>query len=127
MRIFAMTVAALLMLATNPAGAQPAPEEHWSSYRDFWFDFDSARIDAADAIKVADVAAYAKGNPTHHIGIDGAAGEDTQLDARRVGSVRDALIKAGVPAESIYTGDFGSAQLRRARRVEVLVDRRDRQ
>jgi outer membrane protein OmpA-like peptidoglycan-associated protein len=114
--------AALLMLAAGLASAQPAREERWSSYRDFWFDFDSVRIDATDAVKVADVAAYLKSNPTHRIGIDG---EGTELDARRMAMVREALIKAGVPASKISTGAFGSAQLRRERRVEVLVDRRD--
>jgi outer membrane protein OmpA-like peptidoglycan-associated protein len=113
------------MLSCGLCGAQALDEARWSSYRDFWFDSGSTRIDATDASKVADVAAYLKSNPTHRVGIDGATGESGELDARRVGSVREALIRAGVPENRIRTGEFGSAQLRRARRVEVLVDRRE--
>jgi outer membrane protein OmpA-like peptidoglycan-associated protein len=116
-------MAVQLLLVATLAGAQAVGEHGWSSYRDFWFDFESARIDATDAIKVAEVAAYMKDNPTHRVGIDGAVG--SELDARRVDSIRDALVTAGVPVHRIYTDAFGSAQLRRARRVEVLVDRRE--
>jgi outer membrane protein OmpA-like peptidoglycan-associated protein len=106
---------------------EQAPEgEHWSSYRDFWFDYNSSRIDASDATKVTDIAGYLKQNPSFRLAIDGAlpAG-DTDLSDRRIDSVREALIAAGVPAYKIYTGTFGDPLLRRERRVEVLFSTRD--
>src|SRR6266850_1472337 len=47
------------------------------------------------------------------------------LSDRRIDSVREALIAAGVPAYKIYTGTFGDPLLRRERRVEVLFSPRD--
>jgi outer membrane protein OmpA-like peptidoglycan-associated protein len=53
------------------------------------------------------------------------------LNQRRVATVRDALIQAGMPAERIETGTFGTDRFscnstteqcsQRERRVEVLV------
>jgi outer membrane protein OmpA-like peptidoglycan-associated protein len=43
------------------------------------------------------------------------------LSDRRVNTVRDALIQAGVPAYRIQAGAFGDTGLRRDRRVEVLI------
>ena len=104
---------------------QAADGERWSSYRDFWFDYSSSRIDASDATKVTDIAGYLKQNPSSRLAIDGAlpAG-DADLSDRRVDSVREALIAAGVPAYKIYTGTFGDPLLRRERRVEVLFSTR---
>ena len=119
--------AALVFLASvaGAAGAQQAADARWSSYRDFWFDYDSAQLDNSDAGKIADVANYSRQNPTFRIAIDGATDPgDPRLGERRVGAVRDALIHAGVPAYKIQTGDFGNQQLRRERRVEVLVSAR---
>jgi outer membrane protein OmpA-like peptidoglycan-associated protein len=105
---------------------QAADGERWSSYRDFWFDYNSSRIDATDASKVTDIASYLKQNPSFRLAIDGAmpAG-DADLSDRRIDSVREALIAAGVPAYKIYTGTFGDPLLRRERRVEVLFSTRD--
>src|SRR5437588_9614972 len=103
-----------------------ADGERWSSYRDFWFDYNSSSIDATDSTKVTDIAGYLKQNPSFRLAIDGAlpAG-DADLSDRRVDSVREALIAAGVPAYKIYTGTFGDPLLRRERRVEVLFSTRD--
>ena len=100
--------------------------ERWSSYRDFWFDYNSSRIDVTDASKVTDIAGYLKQNPSFRLAIDGAlpAG-DADMSDRRIDSVREALIAAGVPAYKIYTGTFGDPLLRRERRVEVLFSTRD--
>jgi len=43
------------------------------------------------------------------------------LTDRRVNTVREALIQAGVPAYRIQTGTFGDEGRRRDRRVEVLI------
>ncbi|MNC89187.1 hypothetical protein D3C83_50890 [compost metagenome] len=53
-------------------------------------------------------------NPSARIAIDGS-------NAQRVGTVRNALINAGVPAYKIQTGSFGDPQQRRDGRVAVLV------
>src|SRR5437773_4885070 len=115
--------------AQGPLGRsqdQAADGERWSSYRDFWFDYNSSRIDATDAGKVSDIAGYLKQNPSFRLAIDGAmpAG-NVDLSDRRVDSVREALLAAGVPAYKIYTGTFGDPLLRRERRVEVLFSPRD--
>ena len=115
--------------AQGPLGRsqdQAIDGERWSSYRDFWFDYNSSRIDATDAGKVSDIAGYLKQNPSFRLAIDGVmpAG-DADLSDRRVDSVREALLAAGVPAYKIYTGAFGDPLLRRERRVEVLFSPRD--
>lgn len=118
-------IAALFLLLAGVAAAQGGAEAGtWSSYRDFWFEFDSARLDPGDAVKIADVASYVRGNPGHRIGIDGVSGSgDDELHAQRIGAVRGALIRAGVPAQRIEVGRYGDERFRRARRIEVLVGR----
>jgi outer membrane protein OmpA-like peptidoglycan-associated protein len=68
-----------------------------------------------------------KQNPSIRIGIDGSmapGGTDPRnedLSDRRVSAVRDALIQAGVQSSRIQSGAFGDTQLKRDRRVEVLL------
>src|SRR2546428_12292721 len=93
--------------AQGPLGRsqdQAADGERWSSYRDFWFDYNSSRIDASDASKVTDIAGYLKQNPSFRLAIDGAlpAG-DAGLGDRRIDSLREALTAAGLPALQHYT------------------------
>ena len=87
--------------------------------------------------EVSDIAAYVKQNPSTKVGLDGHTdprGTDKYnqaLSERRVNAIRDALIKAGVPADTILTGAFGESRLicnqsteecwQRDRRVEVLI------
>jgi outer membrane protein OmpA-like peptidoglycan-associated protein len=106
-------------LAQSRTPGWSAAGARWISYRDFWFGFGSARIDATDADKVADVASYLQQNPSHRLALDGAIG-DADYSARRLDAVREALVAAGVPAYKIHTGVFGDPRLRRERRVEVL-------
>lgn len=115
----------LLVLAAGASHAQSGAESGWRHLRDFWFDFESARIDATDAVKVSDLASYMKNNPTHRIALDGASEAGSEIELRRIDAIRQALITAGVPAYKIHAGAFGDARFRRARRVEVLVDRRE--
>jgi outer membrane protein OmpA-like peptidoglycan-associated protein len=97
------------------------------TYREFWYDADRAEIHSADAAKIAEIAAYLKQNPSLQVGIDGSMdpnGTDARnqnLADRRVNAIRDALIAAGVPSSKIKTGTYGNTQLRRDRRVEVLI------
>jgi outer membrane protein OmpA-like peptidoglycan-associated protein len=94
----------------------------WTPYRDFWFDSNNSMLQSSDTTKVSDIANYVTQNPTQHVGIDGSIDpKNPDLGSRRVNSVRDALIQAGVPASKIQIGSFGNPQLQRDRRVEVLV------
>jgi hypothetical protein len=102
--------------------------EGWVSYRDFWFDADTAVIHNADSYKVAAIAAYMKANPSLVLGIDGSTNprgatprRDQDLCNRRIDAVRDSLIQAGVSANRISAGKFGEAKFRRDGRVEVLI------
>jgi peptidoglycan-associated lipoprotein len=124
------------------AGVQGAPSaaSSWTSFKNFLFDFDKSDIRANEMSEVSDVAAYMKQNPSTKVGIDGHTdprGTDKYnqaLSGRRVNAVRDALIKAGVPAGNILTGAFGESRLicnqsteecwQRDRRVEVLISTR---
>jgi outer membrane protein OmpA-like peptidoglycan-associated protein len=98
----------------------------WISYREFWFENGSANIPRSETNKLAEVASYMKNNSSLQIGIDasmdprGTDARDQDLCNRRVKSIREALIEAGVPANRIAAGAFGDKELRRDRRVEVL-------
>jgi outer membrane protein OmpA-like peptidoglycan-associated protein len=124
--------------AAGPAGAQGSKGETgpegrvgvlpcWTSYRDFWFANNSAELHEAEMNKVSDIAAYMKNTPSVEVGIDASLdpqnhnGSDQDLSNQRVKAIRDALVKAGVPADKIKDGAFGDPKLRRDRRVEVLI------
>jgi outer membrane protein OmpA-like peptidoglycan-associated protein len=98
----------------------------WTSYQDFNFAYDDARIQNADAAKSANIAAYMRANPSLQLGIDGTMDprgsdqRDWALADRRVNAVRTSLIDAGVAPHRIKTGAFGDTTTRRDRRVEVL-------
>ena len=112
--------------ATGAQGAVGVVDR-WTSFRDFTFDYNKSEMQAADTTKVAEIAAYMKQNPSLQVGIDGSMDprgtdpRDQNLSDRRVSTVREALIRAGVPADKIKTGAFGDTQLARDRRVEVLI------
>lgn len=109
----------------------------WTKFKDILFDFDKSDVRSNETSKIADIASYLQQNPSTLIGIDGYAdprGTDNYnqaLSERRVNSIRDALVGAGVPAAKITTGAFGEMRLKCAvpteecwqsdRRVEVLI------
>jgi len=101
--------------------------DRWTSYREVWFKDDSAQIQAPETSTVTEIATYMTQNPSLQIGIDGStdpSGTDAgnrDLSDRRVRAIRDALVEAGVSPSKIKTGAFGDPQLRRDRRVEVLI------
>jgi outer membrane protein OmpA-like peptidoglycan-associated protein len=124
-------------------GAQGAPASspqrsvRWTLVKEFMFDYDRPEIRYSESRKPAEVAAYMSQNPSVRLGLAGYT--DTQstdqynlpLSQRRVATVRDALIQAGVPADRIETGTFGTDRFmcnpsseqcsQREGRVEVLV------
>jgi len=102
--------------ATGATGAQGAMASNgtWSVYRNYTFASNSDRIVSSDSAKAGEIAAYAQNNPSYRIAIDGA-------NDRRVDNVRHALIGAGVPAEKIQVGAYGSAEARGDAEVAVLM------
>jgi outer membrane protein OmpA-like peptidoglycan-associated protein len=115
--------------ATGATGAQgPAGVVgHWTAYREFWFEYNSADVRDTQTGTVAEIAAYLKANPSLQVGIDGSMdmrGTDPRnqdLSDRRVSSIRHALLDAGVPADRIQTGAYGDENQRRDRRVAILI------
>jgi outer membrane protein OmpA-like peptidoglycan-associated protein len=120
--------------ASSPA---PMPGSRWSSLKEFMFDYDRSDIRYSESRKPAEVAAYMSQNPSVRLGVagytdmQGTSQYNLPLNQRRVATVRDALIQAGVPADRIETGTFGTDRFQcnpaaeqcsqREGRVEVLV------
>jgi outer membrane protein OmpA-like peptidoglycan-associated protein len=119
-------------------GAQGAPaSSRWTLVKEFMFDFDRSDIRNSESRKPAEVAAYMSQNPSVRLGLAGYTNTQSTdqynlpLSQRRVATVRDALIQAGVPADRIETGTFGTDRFmcnpsteqcsQREGRVEVLV------
>jgi outer membrane protein OmpA-like peptidoglycan-associated protein len=99
----------------------------WTLYRNLRFDYDRSDLQASETKKVSEIAKYLKANPSLSVGLDGSMdprGTDPRnqdLSDRRVTAIRNALVKAGVPASRIQTGAFGDSRLTHDRRVAVLV------
>ncbi len=128
------------MGAQGPAGiegAQGPAGKNWASFRNFLFDFNTSSIRFNETEQISDIAAYLKQNPSARVGIDGhsdprgTSDYNQSLSERRVNTIRDALVAAGVPSDKIQTGAFGESQPKcnesnetcwqRDRRVEVLI------
>ncbi len=119
------------------AGAQGATGLRWTKFKDVLFDFDKSNLRANEQAEINQIAAHLLQNPAFTVGIDGHTdprGTDSYnqaLSERRVESIKSALMKAGVPADKIFTGAFGEMQPKcsgkteecwqRDRRVEVLI------
>jgi hypothetical protein len=74
--------------SVGPIGARGPTVGNWSSYRDYTFSVNSDEILSADGNKAREVADYMNRNPSARVAIDG-------FNARRVNTVRSALIDAG--------------------------------
>jgi len=123
--------------AQGASASSPMPGVRWMSLKDIMFDYDRSDIRYSESRKPAEVAAYMGQNPSVRLGIDGYTDSrgtsqyNVPLSQRRVTTVRDALIQAGVPADRIETGTFGTDRpmcnpsteqcSQRDGRVEVLV------
>jgi outer membrane protein OmpA-like peptidoglycan-associated protein len=125
----------------GPAGIAPAsspqPGLRWTLMKEFMFDYDRSDIRYSESKKPAEVAAYMSQNPSVRLGLAGYTNTQSTdqynlpLSQRRVATVRDALIQAGVSADRIETGTFGTDRFmcnsspeqcsQREGRVEVLV------
>jgi outer membrane protein OmpA-like peptidoglycan-associated protein len=98
----------------------------WTSFRDFSFESGRSDLQDSEARKVSEITEYMNQNPSLRLGIDGSMDprgteRSQDLSDRRVSTVRDALIQAGVAPHRIQAGSFGDAGARRDRRIEVLV------
>jgi len=95
---------------------------HWTSYRNFRFDSDQAELLASETNKVSEIALYMNANPSLKIGIDcSMEPRNRDLSDQRSGTVRDALIKAGVLTSRIQTGTFGDSKSPHDGRVFVFI------
>jgi outer membrane protein OmpA-like peptidoglycan-associated protein len=129
--------------AQGPAGMAAARSPRvagtgWAPLRDFTFDYDRADIRSSELNQPAEIAAYARQNPSVRLGIDGSTDllrgtnqYNAGLSQGRIATVRDALIRAGVSADRIETGTFAAQRpgcndstercAQRDGRVEVLI------
>jgi peptidoglycan-associated lipoprotein len=123
--------------AQGAPASSPQPGAPWMLVKEFMFDYDRPDIRYSESRKPGEVAAYLSQYPSVRFGIAGYTDRQSTdqynlpLSQRRVENVRDALIQAGVPADRIETGTFGSDRFmcnssseqcpRREGRVEVLA------
>lgn len=123
--------------AQGASASSPQPEARWTLVKEFMFDYDRPDIRYSESRKPAEVAAYMSQYPSVRFGIAGYTDRQSTdqynlpLSQRRVANVRDALIQAGVPADRIETGTFGTDRFmcnssseqcsQREGRVEVLA------
>jgi outer membrane protein OmpA-like peptidoglycan-associated protein len=97
--------------------------KRWTLYRDFRFDNDRSELRSSENSKVLEVARYIKENPSLSVAIDSSmdAPRNQELSNRRSRAIRDALIKAGVPSDSIQIGAYGDKKLMPDSRISLLV------
>jgi peptidoglycan-associated lipoprotein len=123
--------------AQGAPASSPQPGARWTLVKEFMFDYDRPDIRYSESRKPAEVAAYMSQYPSVRFGIAGYTDRQSTdqynlpLSQRRVANVRDALIQAGVPADRIETGTFGTDRFmcnssseqcsQREGRVEVLA------
>jgi outer membrane protein OmpA-like peptidoglycan-associated protein len=123
--------------AQGAPASSPQPGVRWTLVKEFMFDYDRPDIRNSESRKPAEVAAYMSQNPSARLGIAGYTDRQSTdqynlpLSQRRVATVRDALIQAGVSADRIETGTFGTDRFmcnpsseqcsQREGRVEVLA------
>jgi len=98
----------------SSGGGNYTNNTNWSRFRDYTFYDNSDEIRSSDGRMAAEISQYAYQNPSSRVAIDGA-------NMNRVSNVREALIRAGVPANRIDTGMYGDQRLRRPERITVLV------
>jgi outer membrane protein OmpA-like peptidoglycan-associated protein len=119
--------------------ATPIVVERWESAEDISFQQNRIEIQAKCTSKIARIATWVNRNPLVIVALDPHADQsaaftgesDTRLQERRMRSVRDALVAAGIAPDRIRTGPVGdraplcrqaTAECRELnRRVEVLV------
>jgi outer membrane protein OmpA-like peptidoglycan-associated protein len=94
----------------------------WTVYQDFTFDNNSATLHRVQNDKVLAIARHLRENPSQTVAIDSSQYKSGNKDLadRRSRSIREALINAGVPSESIRMGTYGNKNVMRSDRTSVL-------
>ena len=97
--------------------------KRWTLYRDFQFANNRSDLSSSENDKVLGVARYIKENPSLRIAIDYSrdTSRNQDLAGRRCSAIRGALVKAGVPSDSIQIGAYGDQKLMRDSRIALLV------
>ena len=126
-------------LADTQIASVPPPVESWHSAEDISFQRNKVEIQSKCEEKIARVATWAHDHPMGVIALDAHSDQswlftgetDPKLHARRIQSVREALVASGVAPERILVAAVGERRplCRQAtpqcrelnRRVEVLV------
>jgi outer membrane protein OmpA-like peptidoglycan-associated protein len=115
---------------SDSQAAGPAPGPAWVSLREISFDYDKANIRSSEMKKIADIAAYLNDNPNVRLGIDGTTDlrrgtnkYNVSLSSQREANVRDALIRAGVPADKLEIGSFAPERGQCTNRTENCAQR----
>ena len=95
----------------------------WTLYRDFQFANNRSELSSSDNDKVLGVARYIKENPSLRIAIDCSkdAPGNKDLSDKRCSAIRNALIEAGVPSDSIQVGEYGDKKLMHDSQIALLV------
>lgn len=121
----------------GPRGQRGAPGEPgdqgrvgvvagWTPYREFWFQGNDIVMYEEDRQTASEIATYVNKNPSLVVAIDASPrlGSDSRSQTicdQRARAVSELLVKAGVSSDRIRFGEFGDPDLRRDRRVEVLI------
>jgi outer membrane protein OmpA-like peptidoglycan-associated protein len=96
--------------------------DRWTSYREIWFQKNSATIQDSERSKLAEMATYMNSSPSLQLGIDTSMDpRNRDLSNRRYNAIRDALVDAGMSSRMITNGAYGDETLRREGRVDVLI------
>jgi outer membrane protein OmpA-like peptidoglycan-associated protein len=118
------------LIGDGPAGPRGAGNVAlWTTWCDFGFDGREAGLPVSEEEIISEIATYLVQNPSLEIGIDGSmkAGSSQtarDLSDRRAISVRDALLRAGVPAFKIRMGAFSNPDRRQEDAIQLLMKTR---
>jgi outer membrane protein OmpA-like peptidoglycan-associated protein len=117
-------------VSDSQARPGPGPGSGWVSLREISFDYDKANIRSSEMKKIADIAAYLNDNPGVRLGIDGTTDlrrgvnkYNVSLSQQREANVREALIRAGVPADKMEIGSFATERGACTNRTENCAQR----
>jgi outer membrane protein OmpA-like peptidoglycan-associated protein len=99
----------------------------WTSLRTIWFFSNRSDLEPPEILKVSEIVRYMESNPAAELGIDSTTDDgstepaDRALNERRIDTIRDAMITAGIPFSKIQVGAYGATGSAIDRRVIVLV------
>lgn len=129
----ATTAAAPADFAIDPIDLAPAKSADsmrpWLVLKSFGFFYDRADLATWEASKIAEIATYVAQHPGVELGVnrpavaaDGDPGID-DLNHRRVRTIINGLITAGVSEDRILVGNYRNLPLSLDQQVEVFVRR----